>query len=183
MEDLDDAECLTKLLALRPVKYRYIDYTKNFHAEKKVYGFIAEEVKQVLPEAVDDTQSELIPNIYFKGSVENNILTIEKELEINVEYHCYFEDEKDVVKITTLAKLSDNEYEINKTYENKKDIFVYGKIDNNFHSLKKEYFHALTISSVQELHRTIERQKGEIMDLTARMERMEAMMANMLSAT
>ena len=28
-----------------------------------VYGFIAEEVKQVLPEAIDDTTEQLIPDI------------------------------------------------------------------------------------------------------------------------
>ncbi len=44
IEELDDAECLNKLLQLRPVKYRYIDITKNFDATKKVYGFLAEEV-------------------------------------------------------------------------------------------------------------------------------------------
>jgi hypothetical protein len=180
VEDLDDAECLTKLLALRPVKYRYIDYTKNFNPEKKVYGFIAEEVKEVIPEAVDDKQSELIPNIYLKGSVENNILTCEKELEINVEYHCYFEDEKEAVKITTLTKLSDTEYEINKTYENKKDIFVYGKIDNNFHCLKKEYLHSIAISSIQEHNRIIMKQKEEIADLTARLARLEGIVTGML---
>jgi hypothetical protein len=42
---------------LRPVKYRFFDNIKNFHPTKKVYGFIAEEVKEVLPEAVDDAQS------------------------------------------------------------------------------------------------------------------------------
>jgi len=44
-------------------------------------------------------------------------------------------------------------------------IFVYGKIEEKFNSLKKEYFHALTISAVQELHRTIRRQQDKINEL------------------
>ncbi len=71
-----------KLLQLRSVKYRYIDITKNFDATKKVYGFLAEEVKSVFPEAVNDKNSELIPNIYLMASVEEDILTIAKDLSI-----------------------------------------------------------------------------------------------------
>ncbi len=174
IQDLDDNECLNKLLALRPVKYRYIDITKNFDPIKSVYGFIAEEVKTVLPEAVNDKEKELIPNIYIMGSVENDILTIEKELEIDVEYTCYLESE--TIKIKVLQDLSNNNYQINKTYEIKTDIFVYGKVDDNFHILKKEYFHALTISSVQELHKTIIEQRNKINDLETRLVALEAIL-------
>ena len=75
VEDLDDTECLNKLLLLQPKKYRYIDESKNFDPNKKVYGFIAEEVKEVLPEAVDDTTPSLISNIYLMGSGSGNILS------------------------------------------------------------------------------------------------------------
>ena len=178
IQDLDDNECLNKLLALRPVKYRYIDITKNFDAEKKVYGFIAEEVKEVLPEAVNDKEKELIPNIYIMGSVENDILTIEKELEIDVEYTCYLESE--TIKIKVLQDLSNNNYKIDKTYEIKTDLFVYGKIDDNFHILKKEYFHALTVSSVQELHKIIVEQKNKINDLESRLLALEAIVMKII---
>ncbi len=62
IEELND-ESLNKLLLLKPCKYRYIDDYKNFDPVKMVYGFIAEEVKQVLPGAIDDTTEQLIPNI------------------------------------------------------------------------------------------------------------------------
>jgi hypothetical protein len=174
IEELDDAECLNKLLQLRPVKYRYIDITKNFDATKKVYGFLAEEVIDVFPEAVNNKNSELIPNIYLMGSAEQDVLTIAKELELNIEYTCYLSDKTE--KIIALEDLGDGDYKINKTYETKTDIFVYGKIDDNFHILKKEYFFAVTISAVQELHRTITRQQDKINDLETRLARLEAYM-------
>jgi hypothetical protein len=120
-----------------------------------------------LPETVNDKEKELIPNIYIMGSVENDILTIEKELEIDVEYTCYSETE--TIKIKVLQDLGNNNYQIDKTYEIKTNLFVYGKIDNNFHILKKEYFHVLTISSVQELHKIITEQKNKINDLESRL--------------
>ena len=137
-----------------------------------MYGFIAEEVKDILPEAVNDKEKELIPNIYTMGSVENDILTIEKELEIDVEYTCYLESE--TIKIKVLQDLSNNNYQINKTYEIKTDIFVYGKVDDNFHILKKEYLHAVTISSVQELYKLIMEQREEINNLKNRLSILES---------
>ena len=52
IEELNDNECLNQLLLLKPCKYRYIDDNKNFDAVKKVYGLIAEEVKEVAPDSV-----------------------------------------------------------------------------------------------------------------------------------
>jgi len=181
IEELDDAECLNKLLQLRPVKYRYIDITKNFHETKKVYGFLAEEVIDVFPEAVNNKNSELIPNIYLMGSAEGDILTIAKELELNIEYTCYLSDKTE--KIIVLEDLGDGDYKINKSYETKTDIFVYGKIDDQFHILKKEYFHAVTISAVQEHHKIIMEQKQEITDLKGRLAKLEAVVMGMLSGS
>ena len=163
IEDLNDKECLDKLLLLQPKKYRYIDETKNFDSEKKVYGFIAEDVKEIIPEAVDDTTPCLIPNIYLKGNVVGNILTLDKELELNIEYKSYIEINSEQaidIIIIPLEKLSENTYRIDKEINGR--IFVYGKTEQKFNSLKKEYFHAITISAVQELHRTIERQQEQI---------------------
>jgi soluble P-type ATPase len=139
-----------------------------------VYGFLAEEVLDVFPEAVNNKNSELIPNIYLMGSAEGDVLKIAKELELNIEYTCYLSDKTE--KIIILEDLGDGDYKINKTYETKTDIFVYGKIDNAFHILKKEYMHAVTISAVQELHRTITRQQDKINDLETRLARLEAYM-------
>jgi hypothetical protein len=60
---------------------------------------------------------------------------------------------------------------------------VYGKEIDNYHALKKEYLHALAISAIQEHNKIIMKQKKEIVDLNTRLERIEIMMANMLSAT
>ena len=68
---------------MKPSKYRYIDENKKIDPVQKVNGFIAEEVKEVLPEAVDDATEPLIPYIYIIGRIED-ILTIDKELEIDM---------------------------------------------------------------------------------------------------
>ena len=109
------------------------------------------------------------------GSVNGNILTLEKELELNIDYTCYIETENDEegnptardIKIKVLEKLDENTYKIDTEINGK--IFVYGKTEERFNSLKKEYFHALTISAVQELHRSITRQQEKINELETKL--------------
>jgi hypothetical protein len=79
--------------------------------------------------------------------------------------------------------LGDGDYRINKTYDTKKKLLVYGKTIENFHALKKEYFHALCVSSIQEHHKIIMKQKEEITDLKDRLAKIEAIVSGMLSGS
>ena len=126
----------------------------------------------------------MIPNIYKLAKIENDTLTIDNELEIDIEYTIYIKNErvensithesftKEEIKI--IEKIDDNQYKINKSYNEVKEVFVYGKKEKNFNVLKKEYFHALTISSIQELHRIIERQNQSISVLENRLSILES---------
>jgi hypothetical protein len=75
IRDISDNEALTDLLALQPKIYKYKDVVQK--GETEVYGFIAQEVESVLPEAVT-TQEECIPNIYklVPGVLTTNVETI-----------------------------------------------------------------------------------------------------------
>lgn len=63
VEIIDD-DALQKLRLLKPCTYNYKDYMDN--GANKVYGFIAQEVKEILPYAVNESTGPLskIPNIY-----------------------------------------------------------------------------------------------------------------------
>jgi len=58
IEDIDDTEGLNKILLVQPKTYKYIDETKG---TQKVIGFIAQQIKEVIPEAVDLAKGSL-PN-------------------------------------------------------------------------------------------------------------------------
>jgi len=72
IEELIDRECLDKILLLKPSKYNYIDERKN--GLNKTYGYIAQDVMYVLPEAVS-IEKEYIPNGYVMCSINNVIFT------------------------------------------------------------------------------------------------------------
>ena len=61
-------------MLLKPCKYRYIDETKN-NKPNKTYGYIAQEVAEVLPEAVK-YQEEYIPNAMIMVDINEGIFTI-----------------------------------------------------------------------------------------------------------
>jgi hypothetical protein len=75
IEDVSDDVCLKKLRELRPKTYNYIDTTQRTSSE--VYGFIAQEVREVFPEATQ-IGTNTIPNIMDVGLVsEGNVITFD----------------------------------------------------------------------------------------------------------
>lgn len=64
-----DSSTLDILRKVEPKTYNYID------SYNKVYGFIAQQIREVLPEAVGLT-IDYIPNFYRVCSINNNIITL-----------------------------------------------------------------------------------------------------------
>ena len=64
--ELDDSVALEKLRQLRPTSYRYKDRNRN--TTDRVIGFVAQEVAEVLPDAVS-TAPNIIPSIQIEASV------------------------------------------------------------------------------------------------------------------
>ena len=73
IKEVNDDDALLKLRQIQPKTYGYKDVGKR--GEEEVLGFIADEVEEVLPEAVKKTIST-IPNILEMANVANsNIIT------------------------------------------------------------------------------------------------------------
>lgn len=85
--DVEDDEALVKLRMLHPKKYRFIDeIARGAH---QVYGFLANEVQEVLPDAIVEHPEE-VPSIYqFANATSSNVITFSgdfntSQLESNV---------------------------------------------------------------------------------------------------
>ena len=72
IEDVNDDECLVKLRQLEPKTYKYQNIAEK--GDKRVYGFIAQQVETVVPEAVS-TITNMIPNILELCEAESNVVT------------------------------------------------------------------------------------------------------------
>jgi hypothetical protein len=163
--DINDNSALLKILAIEPKTYKYIDFISKGTAN--VYGFIAQQIKEVIPEAVTITTST-IPNIYKICdcndniiNIENNILKVNDKITIITENNN--EDSKETYNIIEIIPEL-NQIKIDKNLATS-NCFVYGTEVNDFHALNKDYIFTLNVCATQELYKLIQEQKNQIIDL------------------
>ena len=171
IQDINDDSALNMILSIEPKTYKYID--KVIKGDCKVYGFIAQQIKEVIADAVK-IQTEFIPNIFSVADYDyiNNILTLPSLLPfetINIRENTMIKciDMNNNVIIVEIVKIINiNTFEIKGIDYRYNKIFVYGIEVNDFHALNKEYINTLNVCAVQELHRKIVLQQNQINDLT-----------------
>ena len=172
IEEINDDDALNKILLVQPTTYYYRDEARN-RGNGKVYGFIAQQIKEVIPAAVHTTK-EIIANIYKTCLIYNK-----REI-----YHNIPQD----VVIDTEVRILDKEgsekgdrYKIKEIYEDyfviDKDIdgddcFVFGYEVNDLNGLDKSYIYTLNVCATQELHRRIEAQNKRIKELETKLEKL-----------
>lgn len=178
--DVQDDNALRMILNIEPKTYNYIDTQRRTQSDNRVYGFIAQQIREVIPDAVK-IQTEFIPNIFMVADYNpvENIITLPNPIpnpQSNTSrVKCY--DMRDTMLIVEVAEvisptsfkikninLHNLNFNINNNFNINK-IFVYGTEVNDFHALNKEYINTLNVCAVQELHRKIESQQGEIREL------------------
>ena len=166
INDIDDDGALQQILKIQPKTYKYIDVLTR--GDSVVYGFIAQQIKEVIPEAVSIIP-EIIPNIYKQGTYNNKIITLDIDVsnELSVNDKIKVIDDKDNPKMVNVININSNKIEIDEMI-NSSDVFVFGKEINDFHSLKKEYIFTLNVCATQELYKLIQQQNIIIEDLKNR---------------
>ncbi len=168
IEDINDNVALNMILAIEPKTYKYVD--KIARGDKKVYGFIAQQVKEVVPEAVKIEKS-YIPNIMLLSAYNDNIITLPSQptkvvIQINDKIKCFDKDNQtiEVEVIEIINELTFKIKELENAYT-ENQIFVYGTFVDDFHTLSKEYIFTLNVCATQELHRKITAQEERIKEL------------------
>ena len=142
--------------------------------EEKVYGFIAQQVREVLPEAVKITKN-YIPNIYKLFDISGDIITTNEDLTQILSVN-------DKIQIIDQEKAEKNEYEVLEISQthikidksiNGNKCFVYGKEIEDFHTISKEYIFTLNVCATQELHRIIQQQQNAIASACAEIDELK----------
>jgi microcystin-dependent protein len=72
IQDMDSNEALNAILSLKPKRYEYLD--QNISEFKKHIGFVAQEIKQYIPECVQ-TKREFVPNVYSMAKITVKVET------------------------------------------------------------------------------------------------------------
>jgi hypothetical protein len=173
------------LNAIHSRTYNFIDNISN--GNKQVYGFIAQDTSNIIPECVS-LQEQFIPNIYTNAIINGNIITfvdLDKDTScINIENKKIKLITHDTELIVTLDTIIDAQsFKIKETIDEDEYIhaFVYGQYIEDFYVLEKDTIFTLTTSAVkaldienQELKKKVNTQENKINNLEMRLAALEA---------
>ena len=181
VEDIDVSDALRMILAVEPKTYRYIDDGRNgdgrdgrVHRNALTYGFIAQQVNDVIPDAIE-TMKDILPNVMKRAIRDKNRVYLDLtgygDLQLN-------EDRKINIRFKNGGGYSFTIIEVNKEYfvidtddKGIEEVFVYGYEVKDFHILTKDTIYTLNVSATQELYRKIESQDKKIKELEEKLER------------
>ncbi|MGY8913411.1 MAG: tail fiber domain-containing protein, partial [Flavobacteriales bacterium] len=173
--DLNDSEALDTLRLIKPKKYKYKD--DIYKGTEPVYGFIAQEVRDVLAYATH-LINDKIPNIYELAEVsESNILTFTNfntsELASNVsiiQIRSITNEEHDVNIVEVIddhtIRVAENLDEWTGSVDETgnvvsgNQIFVFGQKVDDFVTLDKSSIFTIATAALQEVDRQLQAEKA-----------------------
>ena len=175
IEDINDDSALNMILAVEPKTYKYIDTLAK--GDRRVYGFIAQQIKEVIPDAVS-LERERIPNVMLLASFNNYIIKLPSQptkvvIQVGDTLKCYDKENKEIEAVVeeVIDNLTFRIKELEEPYTDT-EIFIYGTEVKDFHTLAKEYIFTLNVCATQELHRKIVSQEARIKELEEKVERL-----------
>ena len=167
--DIHDTTALDQLRQLQPKYYEYVDKVKK--GSSTVIGFIAQEVKEVVPQAVSMADGD-IPNIYEMANVSANTITFTNfhtsDLDATSNTLVVFEGGEETRKDLTIVEVIDEHTIRVDTEVPGEDVFVYGQVVEDFHHLNKDYLWTIATSALQEVDRQLQAEKARNDALEAR---------------
>lgn len=159
----DNKQDLALLSELKVTHYQYIDTISKSNLPK--YGFIAQEVEKVMPEAVTKIGTEYIPDMFclatkiaFDEGGQKLIITLPTA-------HNY--QKGDTIKLITqkehfktISQIIDSKTIVVENWlENVDKVFIFGKKVKDFRTVDYDRIFTLGISAIQELNRELESMK------------------------
>ena len=165
IEDVNNTEALDIVNKIPCRKYYYKDPHRQMSPNKTI-GFIAQEVKEHLPEAIS-LQTEMIPDelLYIENPIWNeNVLTIENL--VFTDKHtgkCTFEVRDGESGIGETIELTVNDDKKSFTFEKHWNYVVLTQKEvNDFHTLDKNLIFALHHAALQEVDRQLQAEKTKV---------------------
>ena len=164
--DLSDNESLSIIRDISCVKYKYIDQVTR--SSEWTYGFIANQVAEVFPNAVAIMKG-IIPNemrdISYCDWSGNKIIVPDLS---GSRYKLYYGNgDKEIHEV---IDYSNNGFELDASYN---QVFLYGEEVDDFHILDKSKIYAVLTSATQELDKKVQVLEAENTSLKARLESLE----------
>ena len=180
--DINDSSALDKIRLLEPKIYNYIDEQQK--GTSNVYGFIAQEVSNVLPYAVTVSEGD-IPNILTNSNVsvtsDSNVLELRLDTTVegltlsNTSNINITTDNNQYLTVPVLTFSGSNVITIqnNDKFSNVTGAYIHGEHIHDFNHLNKDAIWAVSTAALQEVDRQLQAEKAKVADLLARVTALE----------
>jgi len=138
----------------------YIDIIDK--GTKNNYGFIAQDIKNIIPEAVG-IRKDIIPNIFNFFDIKDDIIETDEDLTDKL----FINDKIQIINKENnredykILEISSNHIKIDKKI-NDNNCFIYGKEIDDFHILDKKFIYTLNVSATQQINKKINKYKKQI---------------------
>ena len=192
IREVNDGLSLKMLRDLPCVYYDYID--KNLKGYDSTIGFIAQDVKEIMPMAVSSTQINVIPNEMrvlenvswetitdisgddkYKLTI-NDLSVNHVDISGNTKYRFYCSNEDLIEKQLEIENL-ENEPKSFIFEEQWQNVFLYGKVVDDFHTIDKNKIFAMAFSATQEIDKIQQQEKAKLATAEAKLATAEAKLA------
>jgi hypothetical protein len=167
--DVDDVSALDTLRLIKPKRYNYIDAVKK--GTEPVWGFIAQEVRSVLPYSSNLIQ-QFIPNIYEVATITNSdtivlntkstslLLSDPSNNGIHLKLFTITGSEV-IVEVDSI--IDDKTIRLKEALDmSMNSAFVYGQEIADFHTLNKDAIFTLAAAALQEVDKEQQAHAGQI---------------------
>ena len=198
--DVNDDSALEMLRLIKPKTYQYVDIRNR--GDITVYGFIAQEIKEIIPHAVNNT-TEVIPNMYEVAEIIQDTSGIFNIIKFSVfdTQNLIYDSSNNLNSTLQIVDKDDNvvEVEINEIIDEKKMkvslnlsdlvaekdskyyIFVNGQRTSEFNSLKKDAIWTVATAALQEVDRQLQAEKAKTATLETKVSSLESQLSDILS--
>jgi len=194
ISDIDDSSALDTLRNIQPKRYGYLDTVRR--GSNTVFGFLAQQVESVLPDAVSSCK-EFIPNIYDRCDCTPDVtgatlVTLETKdlslipqtdpsgnsLPIRIKF--YDKADNDVIG-TVQTVLSSRDFVVQESLP-ETQYFAYGQEVNDFKILNKDAIFTTATAALQEVDRQLQAEKSKTAELQSQMSNVLARLTALESA-
>ena len=171
--DVDDESALNMIRNIQPKTYEY----KVQKDRGRVYGFIAQQIKEVIPEAVTlhKLHAPFDSSEFQNVSIDEDIVTLSSSIsifEIGKVFEFKHLDSNELFQLTVTEIIDDLHFKID--LEGKGDrvpnnALLVGEGVDDFHLLDKNYIFTVATAALQEVDRQLQAEKAKTATLEAQM--------------
>jgi len=176
--DVDDDIALNYIRQIEPKTYQYIDYKTR--GTSNVFGFLAQQIANVLPYATS-LINDFIPDVYsiancIPGSNSITKLVFSSNIytyDLSANNYIKMIDSSNNLVYANITVIEDANIYIDK-FLRCSNIFVYGKLVNDFVSLNKDAIFTVGISAIQDLDKITSNTNVNVTNLRSTIQTMQA---------